>query len=215
MITIGVVDNDRFALQLLAKTLEQAAVDFHVLWAVSTGAQAIHHCLYGTRTRPDVLLLDMSLTDMKGTDVSRAIREQCGDIAILGITSYEIRHYQAAGASAGLQMLIRKDVTPLQLEQAVRAVASGYVEEGFSSAEEAHNRLRNNRQANEHIGLTKREQQVLELYLANYSTHEIADRLHISTATVFVVMHHIKAKLGGESRAEILRKAKDYLDNLS
>lgn len=59
-IAIGVVDNDRFALQLLAQTPEQVTADCRMLWAVGTGAHAVQHCSYGTHTCPDVLLLDMS-----------------------------------------------------------------------------------------------------------------------------------------------------------
>ena len=47
-----------------------------MVWAVESGAQALHHCVYESdNAAPDVLLLDMPLTDILGPDVCRRIRE--------------------------------------------------------------------------------------------------------------------------------------------
>lgn len=41
MLTIGIVDNDRFALALLAQTVGRAMAGAKVVWAVESGAQGL------------------------------------------------------------------------------------------------------------------------------------------------------------------------------
>lgn len=84
-----------------------------VVWAVGSGAQALHHCVYESdNAAPDVLLLDMPLTDILGPDVCRRIRETQDATAILGITSYSLDHYRQMAIDSGAQGLIAKSVTP-------------------------------------------------------------------------------------------------------
>lgn len=205
MTTIGVVDNDRFALVMLAQTVGRAMAGANVLWAVESGAQALHHCLYeGAAAVPDVLLLDMSLTDIPGAEVCRRIREAQQKPAVLCITSYSLHHYRRPAIDAGAQGLIDKSVTPRELAEAIAEIAQGNVlGEGFLTAADAHAALLQDMQSN--ISLSKREQEVMQLYAANYSTEEIANKLGIKSSTVFVVVKHVKAKLGVTTRSEAIR----------
>ncbi|WP_241519595.1 response regulator transcription factor [Bifidobacterium callitrichidarum] len=203
--TIGIVDNDRFALTMLAQTVGRAMAGANVLWAVESGAQALHHCLYeGGQSVPDVLLLDMSLTDIPGPDVCRRIREAQERPAVLGITSYSLGHYQQLAIDAGAQGLIAKSVTPRELVSAISTIAQGAtIGEGFMTAAAARMKLVSAEQSN--ADLSNREQEVLRLYAANFSTEEIAAKLGIKASTVFVVMKHAKTKLGVATRSEAIR----------
>lgn len=205
MTTIGIVDNDRFALTMLAQTVGRAMAGMRVLWAVESGAQALHHCLYeGGQTVPDVLLLDMSLTDIPGPDVCRRIRETQERPAILCITSYSLDHYRRPAIDAGAQGLIAKSVTPRELAEAIVTVAQGgVIGDGFMTVADARAALDSMRQPD--AGLSDREREVLRLYSENFSTEEIAARLGIKASTVFVVMRHAKTKLGASTRSEAIR----------
>ncbi|MCH9275595.1 response regulator transcription factor [Bifidobacterium amazonense] len=204
MTSIGIVDNDRFALAMLAQTVGRALPGVRVIWAVESGAQALHHCLYDTAATPDVLLLDMSLTDLDGVEVCRRIRMASDRPAILGITSYAIDHYRQAAINAGAQGLIPKSSTPRELAAAIRVVADGgVIGEGFMDTATAYRSVGAAAQPVE--TLSERERQVLDRYAANRSTDEIARELGIKPATVFVVVGHAKAKLGAATRAEAIR----------
>ncbi|MBW3093538.1 response regulator transcription factor [Bifidobacterium sp. 82T10] len=204
MTSIGIVDNDRFALAMLAQTIGRAMSGARVVWAVESGAQALHHCLYDKATMPDVLLLDMSLTDVDGVDVCRRIRMASDRPPILGITSYALDHYRQAVIDAGAQGLIPKSSTPRELAEAIRVVAAGgVIGEGFTDAVTAHRSVVSASQPAE--ALSERERQVLDRYAANRSTDEIAEELGIKTSTVFVVVGHAKAKLKAATRAEAIR----------
>ncbi|KFI52310.1 response regulator [Bifidobacterium biavatii] len=204
MTSIGIVDNDRFALTMLTQTVGRAMPGSRVVWAVESGAQALHHCLYDRSAVPDVLLLDMSLTDVDGVEVCRRIRMASDRPPILGITSYALDHYRQAAIDAGAQGIIPKSSTPRELVEAISIVADGgVIGEGFTDAAAAHRSVVFASQPAE--VLSERERQVLDRYAANRSTDEIARELGIKPSTVFVVVGHAKSKLKAATRAEAIR----------
>lgn len=204
MTTIAIVDNDRFALPMLARTVGRALPGSRIPWTETTGGAAVHRCLAGGADAvPDVLVMDMSLTDMDGTEACRRIREASSRPAILAITSYAPDHYRRTAADAGAQGLIGKDATPRELADAIRLVAGGTPMAGFRTASDAHEAL--SAAARRNAGLSARERQVLELYARSLDTEEIAEELGIRPSTVFVVLRRARLKLGASSRAEAIR----------
>ncbi|MBW3080606.1 response regulator transcription factor [Bifidobacterium saguinibicoloris] len=203
MTTIAIVDNDLFALRMLARTIGRALPGARILWTATTGGAAVHHCLGEDEAVPDVLVMDMSLTDMDGAEACRRIREASARPAMLTITSYSPNHYRRMAADAGAQGLVGKDATPRELADAVRLVAGGTPMEGFRTADAAYAAM--SEAAGRNAALSARERQVLERYARNRSTEEIADELGIRPSTVFVVMRRARLKLGASSRAEAIR----------
>lgn len=204
MTTIAIVDNDRFALPMLARTIGRALPGARILWTETTGGAAVHRCLTGGADAvPDVLVMDMSLTDMDGARACRGIREASARPAILAITSYAPNHYRRQAIEAGAQGLIGKDATPRELVDAIRLVAADTPMEGFRTADDAHGTLAATARRN--AGLSARERQVLERYARGLDTEEIAGELGIRPSTVFVVMRHARLKLGASSRTEAIR----------
>lgn len=199
---IAVADNDRFALEMLTRTIGRALPSSTVIWVATSGERAVHQCLYGTT--PDLLLLDMSLGgEPDGVEACRQIREHDMCPTILAITSYSPKHYRDAAISAGAQGLIGKAVTPKELVDTIRMMIEGEVMPGFMSAAIAHELLVASRVKTS--VLSQREREVLRLYADRLSTEEIAQRLGIKASTVFVIMRHAKLKLGAHSREEAIR----------
>lgn len=60
-----------------------------------------------------------------------------------------------------------------------------------------------------HLGITKREYEVLELIERGMSNREIADKLFVSTSTIKTHTSSIFAKLDARRRTEALRRAKE------
>lgn len=209
MTTIAIVDNDRFALGMLAQIVGRTLPGAAVIWTSEDGETAVHRCRYeGDAAVPDVLLLDMSLNGdpgarRDGADVCRRIREASARPAVLCLTSYSRNHYRQAAIDAGAQGLIGKDVTPRELAAAIGAVAAGRAFDGFMTADTAHESLA--AAAGRASALSDQEREVLRLYAANHTTEEIAAALGIKPSTVFVVTRHAKRKLGAATRAEAIR----------
>ncbi|WP_158276311.1 response regulator transcription factor [Bifidobacterium callitrichidarum] len=100
------VDNDAMALMALRSLL--AREGFAILWTAQLGAAAIQRCIRA-QDRPDVLLVDMALTDMTGIDVCRAVRRWAPELSMIGMTAYDPAVYRDAALDAGATDVISKD----------------------------------------------------------------------------------------------------------
>lgn len=141
-IRIGLVENDPYALALLRPQIERLDPRFRVLWAVSTGAKAIHHCLFAS-PRPQVLVIDMGLSDMPGTRVCEILRQHDCPAGVVGITALPTADWAARLAACGGQALIAKDLIRANLRPAIVAAAAGQAyqseDNGTSGPEHAGN----------------------------------------------------------------------------
>ena len=106
-IRIGIVDNDPYALKVFGALIERMSSDFAVIWTCDLGAVAISRCLSPTK-RPDVLVTDMSMGDVPGTEVCRAIRAKTPEVGLVGVTSYALASFHDEAARCGAQALVGK-----------------------------------------------------------------------------------------------------------
>ncbi|KAA8819198.1 DNA-binding response regulator [Bifidobacterium rousetti] len=198
-IAIGLVDNDPYALAYLRVAIERLDPRFHMIWAVSTGAAAIHRCLH-TPKPPDVLVSDMSLTDMTGPEVCAALRRGGSTIGVVGITALDPESFADSLTRAGGQALVAKENIPRMLGPAIVKAAQGWSRpessDGHGQPALGVDRLGR---------LSERELAVARLYGRHLTTGEIARALGISESTVHVHMHHAMRKLGVATRQEVIR----------
>lgn len=225
-IAIGLVDNDPYALAYLRVAIERLDQRFHMMWAVSTGAAAVHRCLHATRL-PDVLVVDMSLTDMTGAEVCATVRRSGAAVGVVGITALDPRLFGDALARAGGQALVAKERIPRMLRPAIMAAAQGKAYrptvderadatgEGTAyasfvdvkddlSRRDGYSRTGRTGIAGS-VRLSERELSIIRLYGRHLSTKDIARELGISPSTIHVHMHHAMRKLGVATRQEVIR----------
>lgn len=107
MASIGIVDNDELTLAALSGYLSTHVGGDAVRWNCTLGRKAIDLCS-NPATRPDLLLLDMSLSDMPGTAVCHTLRARLAVMPILAITSFPLHRYAQDVAQAGGQGIIAK-----------------------------------------------------------------------------------------------------------
>ncbi|MBW3092451.1 response regulator transcription factor [Bifidobacterium sp. 82T10] len=122
-VTVAAVDNDRMALLALKGIMPQLLPESRWLWGVETADEAVHRTL-DPDTRPQVLLVDMSLGDATGVSVCRMIRQRTNRVALLAITAFPTDAYARRAAKAGAQGIVSKADIP-QLAKALRTVATG------------------------------------------------------------------------------------------
>jgi signal transduction histidine kinase/thioredoxin-like negative regulator of GroEL len=94
---ILVVEDNRINMKLMADFLEMEG--FEVLGA-KDGRQGIE---MARRERPDLILMDMSLPDMGGDEVTRVIRADatCADVPIIGVSAYATDEAASRALEAG------------------------------------------------------------------------------------------------------------------
>ncbi|MFD7962272.1 response regulator [Streptomyces zaomyceticus] len=169
------------------------------------------------RTRPDVVLMDIR---MPGTDGLEATRRILADRAgstdgadgptpprIVVLTTYDLDQYVYAALDAGASGFLLKDVTPEHLTAAVRLVRSGdaLLAPAITRRLVARFATSGGRAAAPHrelATLTPREREVLEALARGHSNAELAERFHLSEATVKTHVARILSKLRLRDRAQ-------------
>jgi DNA-binding NarL/FixJ family response regulator len=180
--------------------LLEPAVGITVVGEAHSGAEALQ---FIDSLQPDVVLLDVELTDMSGIDVIRKLNEsqKMTNVRILGLSSYDDREFISQLLALGASGYLLKDEIPEQIIEAVRGVARG--ETGWVSRKVAA-KLSQILQKDQNgvADLTRRELDVLRLVVAAKTNGEIGMLLGISEKTVEKHLDTIFRKLGVASRVE-------------
>ena len=151
------------------------------------GSQAVR---MAERLRPDVILMDVRMPVMDGTEATRTIHRQHPDIKILVLTTFDDDDYVFSALDAGAIGYVLKNVKPDQLVTAIRAVHAGdyFVSPavGYKLVQRAQEGVQmGKRDAAQYQGelnfiqskfesLTRREAEILHLLLRDFDNREIA-----------------------------------------
>ena len=196
-IRVAIVEDQRIVLELLA-TLLAREPDIVVVGQAATGVKGLELV---QRTRPDVLLLDVSLPDMDGIAIARLARERQPELRIVALSVHDEPAFVEGMLQAGAQGYVHKSATVVNLREAIRAVMRG---ERYLSPVI---RVRSAGVGRTAGALGKRELQVLALLAEGKRSAEIARRLGISPSTVDVHRRNIMRKLDLHTIAELTRFA--------
>ena len=202
-IRIAIVDNDRLTLGVMKMMIERILPQANVCWAVSDGLTAVSKSL-DSRTRPDVLLVDMSLEGMSGCDVCKTIREETAQVALVGMTAFSLDRYCAHALENGASCLVDK-ANVKALCRALCAIVNGrradvrYV--SSESAQESHERLMAAKGGNiSYETFAKREREVM--CSLGFTSKEIGVKLGIGEPTVKTYIRRVMKKLGAKNRTQ-------------
>jgi two-component system NarL family response regulator len=201
-IRIELAEDQRLIRELLAGVLAREA-DFQIVAEAGTGREAI---ALAQSTRPDILVLDISLPDVDGMEVARTLRKAQPKLAILALSVHEEPYFVQEMLRAGADGYVVKSAAVRELVQAIRTVSQGSmylspvitrqaVGRGPAFLTGAAGRL------------SAREREVLILIANGKTSAEIAARLQISAGTVEAHRRNIMTKLGLHTIAELTKYA--------
>ena len=165
--------------------------------------------------RPDVVLMDLRMPRMEGADATREIVAALPETGVLVLTTYADDESLFPALRAGARGYLTKDASAEEIEQAIRAVASGQthldpaVQQRLVTALLADGPVaeRTLDRAALPDELTPREAEVLKLIADGLSNAEIAEALVVSAATVKTHINRIFYKTGARDRAQAVRYA--------
>ncbi|MDO3397919.1 response regulator transcription factor [Nocardioides cremeus] len=153
--------------------------------------------------RPDVAVLDARLPDGSGIEVCRAVRAVDDSIRALILTSYDDDEALFAAIMAGASGYVLKEVTGLNLVNAVRQVAGGMSLIDPALTARVLERVRNGpTTAPELESLTEREMELLALIAEGLTNRQIGERMFLAEKTIKNYVSAILAKLGLERRTQ-------------
>jgi len=156
------------------------------------------------KVQADVILLDINLPDMSGTDLCRIIRSKYPHFRILALTTYLQRDFVEKMLENGAMGYVLKNAPPVEILEGIEAVAAGekYICEEVSKLI--------NKQNNDTIFLSRREIEVLSLIAEGFTTKEIADKLFISALTVETHRKNLLTKLNAKNMVSLIKTAMEF-----
>ncbi len=198
-IRLLIVD-DHPVVQTGLRGMLSAVEDFELLGEAADGLEAIE---LSDRLKPDVILMDLKMPRMDGVAAIREIKARTPERQILVLTTYDSDADILPAIEAGATGYLLKDTPREELFRAIRAAARGESVVAPTVAARLMGRMRAPAEEN----LTAREIEVLAQAADGASNKEIAQALHISTATVKTHLLHIYSKLGVEGRTAAVTEA--------
>lgn len=219
-ITVGVLDDDRWAGGAIANWIN-GHNGYRVLWCATDAAVAMEQCLRPqlneinahrtTQTgrqsaiRPNVLVVDLSLGGIPGTQVCAEIRRSSSAIGLVCITARKPDSYFGDVVASGAQALIGKDRITTDILPALQAAAQGRSSqpELFADAQTSHELLAAS--GNHHfLPLNATEKSILSLFAQGLSPAQVMTKLGMERNTLYTHCHRALRKLHAKTRAEAL-----------
>ncbi|WP_027931501.1 response regulator [Amycolatopsis thermoflava] len=201
-----VIADDQALLRGSFRLLVDSEPDMTVVGEAATGAEAVEVV---QAARPDVVLMDVRMPGMDGIAATRLLTERMPSARVLILTMFDLDAHVFDALRAGAAGFLLKDTRPADLCAAIRVVASG---EALLApavtrrliAEFARTTGSRPALSRELDVLTPRETEVLTLIAHGLSNTELAERLHLSLATVKTYIGRLLAKLHARDRAQLV-----------
>ncbi len=196
MIKVMIVDDHAVVRSGLSAFL-MAYDDLELVGEASGGKDAVGRC---GEVSPDVVLMDLVMPEMDGAEATRQILEVCPGIKVIALTSFPEEDLVQKALKAGAISYLLKNVSGVELADAIRAAYAGKA----TLAPEAAEALIHSATKPQAPGqdLTDREREILTLMTRGMNNQSIAGELFISASTVKFHVSNVLMKLGAATRTE-------------
>ena len=184
-----VLADDHTVVRAGLKAVLGAARDIEVIGEAKTGREAV---ALAERFKPDVIVMDVSMPDMDGTEATKEMIAKGLPVKVLILTMHIEEDYLIPLMEAGAAGYLVKSAADRELVDAVRAVAHGDVYVRASAAR---------------VLAKNRERDVLKFVAQGFSAPEIGEKLFISPKTVDTYKQRIHEKLGLSHRSDYVQLA--------
>lgn len=196
MIRVAHAD-DHKVVRLGMQQLLETFADVEVVGSAAGGLEAVQLC---TAQRPDVLLLDLSMPEVDGIEVTRQLETVSPGTRVVVFTSFGDRDQIVRALDAGAVGYLLKDAEPDEIRAAIRSAARG---EAPITPRAAAALLADRRERPAGgVELTAREREVLLLVVDGLANKQIARRLQISEKTVKGHLTNLFQRIGVADRTQ-------------
>jgi DNA-binding NarL/FixJ family response regulator len=155
-------------------------------------------------TQPDLIILDISMPNLRGLEATEEIKKLYPGIKILLLTMHKKKSFVHLGLKAGADGFLLKEDADSELYRAIESLKQGnkYFSPLLSSIMYDLTRARPETEA-----LTRREREILKLLAEGKKSQEIADILFVSIHTVRAHRYNLMKKLKFKTLADLVRYA--------
>ncbi len=205
-IRIIIADDHKIVREGLRALLEKQP-DMQVLGEAENGRDTVAMV---KELLPDIVLMDVSMSDMNGIEATRRITGEYPQVKVLALSMHSDRRFVMEMLKAGASGYLLKDNAFEELARAIRSVASNHTYLCPTIADliiKDYMNLAAKEEGSVFSALTVREREVLQLIAEGKSTKEIASVLRVSTKTVETHRLQLMERLGIRSIAELTKYA--------
>jgi len=202
-----VIADDHAVLRAGLRLLINTQPDMIVVAEAGDGLAAVRQA---TETKPDVVVMDITMPAMGGIQAIEQIRQALPQTQILVLTMHDDTAYLRSALAAGASGYVVKKSADSELISAITAVHRGqmFVDLASSCGAIQQALLREPSPTGDPKSLlSQREKAVLTLVAEGYTNQEVADRLCLSVKTIETYRMRLAEKLGLRTRADLTRYA--------
>jgi len=198
-----IVDDDELVVMSLEMILE-AEEDFEVVGKGYSGRDAIS--LY-QKTKPDILLMDIRMSDINGLEAAEAILKEHRDARILFLTTFSDDEYIIKALSLGVKgYLLKQDYR--SIASSLTAVLEGQNVFGGAVVEKLPSLLSGPKEEKtknpyEAADISEKEYEIIQLVAKGMTNKEIAEKVFLSEGTVKNYISGILDKLELRDRTQL------------
>lgn len=202
---IAIVD-DHELFSLGVKSLIADFVPINQIWVMHDGKDFIE--FLEAQHSVDLLLVDLQMPAIDGKEVIRYLKEKKSAIKIIVISMHNDVFVVEECRNLGADGFIKKDSSTLILKKGIKTVMQGLTY--FPILETPESIPSTPPDFAKAYNLTKREIEIIKMIKNNYSSHQIAELLHISYQTVKTHRKNINHKLDINNVVALIDFANKY-----
>jgi len=182
-------------------------------------AEGAHTAFHAIETlKPDIVVLDISLSGPDGLDVLKEIRTKTAALPVLILSMHDESIYAERAMRAGANGYIMKQEATEKVLVAIRRILQGdvYLSDRLTNTMlQQFVRGAAPSKSSPLVNLTDRELEVFRLIGEGHGTRRIADELHLSVKTIESYQAHIKEKLALRNARELVQHAIEWTVNVN
>jgi DNA-binding NarL/FixJ family response regulator len=187
------------------RLLLESYPEFTVVAEAADGRQAVEQAV---ATRPDVVVLDLTMPLLSGTEAAERITDAVPTTAVVILSVHSDEGYVLRALKAGAKGYLLKDSAEGDLIEAIRAVSGGKAffspEVSRMLVEDYMREIKARGVQDSYELLTGREREILHLLAEGKSNKDIAGMLNLSLYTVETHRRNLQEKLNLRSLAELI-----------
>jgi DNA-binding NarL/FixJ family response regulator len=159
-------------------------------------------------TLPDVILMDLRMTQKDGIETTKYVAKQFPQIHIICLTMFEDERYVSHMMEVGANGYLLKSAEPQEIKQAILEVmAKGYYLNNFVNRillKKSHNKQKAAPNLTHEITISDRERDVIKYICMEFTAQEIAQKLEVSARTVESIKDRLMERFGAKNTAGLV-----------
>ena len=200
MINLAITDDQVIILNGLQKILADVP-NIRITGIYNNGDELLEALV---KQQPDVLLLDIQMPGKSGIELAAIITKTYKNIKIIALTNIDVLAQIKKILQQGVLGYLLKDASPEIIVKAIETVYDGdqYIQEDLKQQLLNSLSMLNAKQI-----VTRREKEILQMIVDEFTNQEIADKLYLSLRTVENHRNNLLQKLKVKNTAGLVKVA--------